>query len=84
MASPSPDLVSVVHRQLITHLVSRAITCPRTGEVLDVRTCVVLLDADGDPAHVLSQQGWAEVCREGGEQKLANIGLTVDPSTLRS
>ncbi len=41
-----------LHHALIKMLVQRHIFCPLTGNLLDIRTCVVVLDKDGDPAHV--------------------------------
>lgn len=76
-------LVAHVRKALVTALVQRSITCPRTGAVLDVRTCVVLLDTDGDPAIVLSQGGWAAIVAEGNDETLEQRGFKVDPSTVR-
>lgn len=78
------DLQTLMHGELLRLIVARQITCPRTGEVLDVRTCVVLLDADGDPAAVLSQKGWQEIAQDTAI--LANLGvkgLAVDLATVR-
>jgi hypothetical protein len=73
-------LQELMHQNMITSLVQRNILCPVTREVLDVRTCVVLLDRDGDPTAVLSQRGH----RETPAQVLADLDLTVDESTVRS
>ena len=51
------DLATHLRKQLVRSLVQRAITCPLTGAVLDVRTVAVVNDADGDPAIVLSPEG---------------------------
>jgi len=77
------DLQEIVHAEHVRYLVSRTITCPRTGEVLDVRTCVVLLDSDGDPLAVLSQAGWAELDADDVAH-LARRGWTVDPATVKA
>lgn len=77
-------LTKSVQRALVTHLVSRAITCPRTGEVLDTRTCVVLVDREGDPAVVVSQKGWALIVEEGGDTRLKDLGLTADLATVKA
>ena len=75
---------ATVHRQMVRALVSRAITCPRTGDVLDVRTCVVLLDSDGDPVAVVSQQGWRQCIADGTAESLATTnGVTPDPDTVK-
>ncbi len=77
------DLQTIIRPQLVRALVSRAITCPRTGEVLDVRTCVVLLDTDGDPLAVVSQRGWVEISGEPATlAALADAGVHVDRSTV--
>ncbi|MGV8883567.1 MAG: hypothetical protein ACOH19_15585 [Rhodoglobus sp.] len=57
----STTLESILRDQLVSCLVSRAITCPVTRAVLDVRTCVTFTDADGDPAYVVSPEGWAAI-----------------------
>lgn len=79
----SSDLETHMRRQMVTMLVQRAIFCPNTGQVLDVRTCVVLVDTDGDPAYVLSQDGWRNLVAEGMEATLAEKGITVDPATVK-
>jgi len=77
-------LEDLLRRNVIVNLVQRNITCPVTGEVLDVRTCVVLLDNDGDPRAVLSQEGWREVLAQVGEKHAAQRGLFIDSETERS
>lgn len=76
-------LVDRMYSEMVRGMVARQITCLRTGEVLDVRTCVVLVDRDGDPHTVLSQDGWAQVVASGGDVKLAALGVTVDETTVR-
>jgi len=79
------ELTASVHRHLVRFLVSKAITCPNTGEVLDERTCVVLLDSDGDPAAVISQQGWANLVAIGNDALLEKTsGLVPDPTTVKA
>jgi hypothetical protein len=46
------------------------------GHVLDVRTCVVLNDRDGDPRAVLSPEGWAAISDEN-KALLDSLGVTV-------
>jgi hypothetical protein len=60
------DIREHVHAQLVRHLVMRDIMCPITGEVLDVRTCVVVLDQDGDPAAVFSPEGGRLIAATAG------------------
>lgn len=78
------SLREVVRTNNVRFLVGREITCPRTGEVLDVRTCVVLLDSDGDAVQVISQKGWAQVVAEGGDKLLEKThGIIADPTTVK-
>ena len=72
-----PDLKETLHAELVRYLVQKAVFCPGTGAVLDVRTCVVLVDADGDPAVVLSPEGWANV-PEANRELLTGRGITVE------
>jgi hypothetical protein len=46
------DLVEKMHKELIRFMVQKHIFCPITGNVLDMDTCAVVLDADGDPTAV--------------------------------
>ena len=50
-------LEKILRDELVRYLVSKAIFCPITHQVLDERTCVVLNDTDGDPLIVLSPDG---------------------------
>lgn len=78
-------LVQHVRRELVRALVMRDITCRQTGTLLDVDTCVVLVDRDGDPAYVLSQAGWAQIVAEGNDKPLEkNGGLVPDPATVKA
>lgn len=85
----SNHLQDTVRRNMVTFLVSKAITCPRTGEVLDARNCVVFVDSDGDPAAVMSQDGYTEFANEATavgtspDARLAHLGLTVDPLSVK-
>lgn len=54
------SLVSTVHNNMIKRLVGQRIT-DADGQVLDVRTVVVIDDADGDPAAVFSPDEWKRV-----------------------
>ena len=48
-----------IRNNYIKYLVQRQIWCPITQEdILDVRTCVVILDGNGDPETVYSPAGW--------------------------
>lgn len=57
----STTLESIARDQMVAYLVGRVITCPVTGAVLDARTCVAFADADGDPACVVSPEGWEAI-----------------------
>jgi len=77
------SLASALRGQLVRYLISRTITCVNTGEVLDIRTAVVLSDRDGDPAIVLSQKGWRNVsARPEALAALAARGYTIDTWTV--
>ena len=76
-------LAATMRKQMVTHLVSKNIVCPRTGAVLDARTCVVLTDRDGDPAAVVSPAGWEQISNDPDTlARLASHGLTVDATTV--
>ena len=47
------DIQTTVQDMMIRYLVQYFIFCPVTGRVLDERTCLVILDSDGDPVRVL-------------------------------
>ena|GEM_PF-5159611 len=77
------DIVDVVRVEMVRGLVGRQITCAVTGEVLDYRTCVVLVDPQtGDPVNVVSQAGWKAQTPES-IGKLAALGAVPDTSTIR-
>ncbi|MCS5735789.1 hypothetical protein [Herbiconiux daphne] len=57
----STTLENIVRGQMVAYLVGRVITCPVTGAVLDARTCVTFIDADGDPAYVVSPEAWEAI-----------------------
>ncbi len=46
-------------RQVIKYMCTRKITCPLSGHILDMRTCVALVKDDGDVAYVMAPQAWA-------------------------
>lgn len=78
-----PTLRETVDAELIRALVARQITCPRTGELLDVRTAVVIRDGDGDPVAVLAQSGYADTTNEE-RSDWRRAGLFVDHDTVTS
>lgn len=77
-----PTLREAVDAELIRAIVGRTITCPRSGELLDARTCVVIRDDDQDPAAVLSQAGFASATPAEISDWRAH-GLYVDTTTVR-
>ena len=77
-------LVDNVRKNLVRYLVGRSIVCIRSGEVLDADTCVVLVDADGDPSMVLSQEGWDSLPQENRQALAERHNLTPDPATVRA
>jgi len=83
MQKTGNPLVDKIRDTMARGIVARTIVCVRTGEVLDYRTAVILVDTDGDPVLAMSQRGWAEVVLEGGDALLkATHGLTADPTTV--
>jgi hypothetical protein len=77
------SLETILRKQLITDLVRRAITCPYTGRVLDVRTVVVFNDADSDPALVIAPEAYEAIGKSAAALfALAERGLNVDMNTL--
>lgn len=77
-------LTTHLRGQLVRSLVQRTIMCPRTGEVLDVRTCVVINDTDGNPIAVVSQDGWKVIAAEvRTQERIAAAGWAVDPTTIK-
>jgi hypothetical protein len=80
------ELADILRKEMVKYLVQKEIFCPITQKVLDMDTCVVVNDKDGDPALVLTQDGWTqllEVAERRGEAALAG-GYAVDVSTVRS
>lgn len=66
-------------RELVRFLVSKAITCPYAGYVLDVRTCVVINGTDGLPAVVISPEAW-DAMTQDTRDALTGRGFTItDP-----
>lgn len=76
-----------IRQNFVKFLVQKAIFCPLTGDVLDVRTCVVILDKDGDPTAVISPDGYrrmVEVAKANGfsEAGMLAEGCTFDENSL--
>jgi hypothetical protein len=76
-------LEKILRDEMVRYLVTKAIFCPVTGQVLDERTCVVLNDIDGDPLMVLSPDGWTRIAAKVENQaRLLEKGVTVDLNTI--
>jgi hypothetical protein len=71
------DLKDAIYAEWILGMVQRAIFCPYTGSVLDVRTCTVLYDADGDPAQVMSPEAGKRLEELGLPASLVGYTLVV-------
>lgn len=79
------DLLEHFRKGMVRGLVQMHITCPLSGDILDMDTCVVILDSDGDPCRVFSQRAWkgvTDLAEQIGVPPLAE-GYTVDESTVR-
>lgn len=84
MSDPIFDpLRKKLDRDLRRWLVGHQITCPRTGEVLDIRHAVFVMDPDGAPHMAMSQRGWSQVVAEGSVPELAKHGFRADLATIK-
>jgi hypothetical protein len=77
------SIMSIVRKNMVRDLAAEKIFCPRTGELLDYRTCVVLLNRSGHPAYVMSQNGWRQTPQPTRDY-LAVRGVVVDEATVTS
>jgi len=67
------DMEKTMRREMVRSLVMRRITCRFTGSILDMDTCAVILDGDGDPMDVtdaavldlLDDAAHAQIAAEG-------------------
>jgi hypothetical protein len=56
------DLQKKLQREVLRYQVGRAITCPITGTVLDVRTAVMVENSAGTAVlGVVSPEGWEQI-----------------------
>jgi hypothetical protein len=60
-------------------LVQRAIACRYTGDILDARTCAVLLDREGDPVEVMSPRA-LDALTPADHDALAKQGYRLVPN----
>lgn len=84
MTNPLEDQM---RKALLRSIVQRQIFCQLTGDLLDIRTCVVVLDSDGDPTAVFSPKGyqWIMDAAKGRDpQTILAPGNTFDPTTIPS
>ena len=81
------DIEKKMRQELVRYLVQKTIFCPWKGTVLDMRTCVVMVDTDGDPAAVMSQEAWQTILTVMEQnnlpwEKAFPNGHRVDPTTV--
>lgn len=79
------DIETIVRKEMVKALVGRHIFDPfGGGQVLDVRTCVVVLDADGDPATVMSPETYTRLIEVSSANGVAPLGpnYSFDPDTI--
>lgn len=70
------DMQRHIRQEIVRGLVQQRITCRFTGQVLDMDTCAVLIDRDGDPADVLDPRA-ADLLTDSDRDRLAAQGYTV-------
>lgn len=76
---------AIIHRQMVKALVMKHIMDPfGGGQILDVDTCVVVLDADGDPCTVMSPETYTALTTIAKEKGVAPLGqpYSFDQSTI--
>lgn len=71
------NMQEYVTHQVYAHIVGRAMTCPATGAVLDVRTAVVVEDAQEKVLGVLSPEGWEQI-KDGVKAKVPNLRTVIN------
>ncbi|MDG4796950.1 hypothetical protein [Micromonospora sp. WMMD1082] len=79
MADNDADRDRYVNREVLRHAVMRAITCSRSGRVLDVARAVLVTMVKGDSrsAFVLDGAAWDEVESEL-RAKASKLGMEVE------
>ncbi|MFI7283103.1 hypothetical protein ACIBOV_22865 [Micromonospora chersina] len=79
MADNDADREKFLNREVLRHAVMRQITCERTGQVLDVRTAVMVTWIKGDSrsAVVVTGEAWDEV-GESVRAKVAELGAELE------
>jgi hypothetical protein len=59
------DFAEQIEHNMYAHMVGRQIFCPMAKQVLDIKTAVVVEEADGiKTLAILSPEGWERVRRE--------------------
>jgi hypothetical protein len=77
------EMQDIIRKNFVKYLVQKQIFCPITDEVLDVRTCVVIVDNDADPYSVISPNAYRRMLDTGvAPEKMLKGGYTFDQSTL--
>lgn len=74
------DIQQIVDTELVRRLVSRDIQCRMTGKVLDVRTCLVIRNANGDPLAVLDPSVAGD---ESLKRRITDKGWTLDTRNVK-
>lgn len=80
------SLESHFRKQMVLMLVQKHIFCPFSADVLDVDTCVVVLDSDGDPCRVMSPRAYTAIVKVANDKGVDPLGegYTFDPATIPS
>jgi hypothetical protein len=68
------DIETAVRKEWVRGLVQKDIFCRFGGEVLDVRTCVVVLDEDDDPRLVMSPQSYKRLAKLAAAKDVDMLG----------
>ncbi|MFU8873227.1 hypothetical protein [Micromonospora sp. SL4-19] len=79
MADNDADREKFLNREVLRHAVMRQITCERTGQVLDVRTAVLVTWIRGDSRSAVAVTGeaWDEVAAHV-QAKVADLGAELE------
>lgn len=74
---------AMMRKSLLLNIVQRDITCRLSNKVLDIDTCVVILDSDGDPFAVFAPEGYKMMLDTGyPPEQMLQEGYTFDQSTI--
>lgn len=70
------EMERTVRQEMVRALVMRRITCRFTGRVLDMDTCAVVLDPDGDPMDV-ADPSVLELLGDAGIKAIEDEGCSI-------